>query len=278
LSGGLRAPRCVGVIDLPAGGAALWLAPVHDTPDAPWSVERFATAARHLGEFSALQTRAWKSGSWGQLPHSDWRSYLTSNSATIAATIARVQEQGAHPLVRLACPAPIAKGFANMWARREELLAGLEQVPVVVAHGDAQRRNLFADGERYTMAIDWANTSMWPVGAEIATLIHQALAYFNIDMAMASDLEREVCAHYCEGLTAAGWVADAALVRFAYATQLALSGVLELGWVARVALDETRHRRVEAIFGRPVSEILARRAAIAAFLLARVRDATGMVP
>jgi hypothetical protein len=67
-------------------------------------------------------------------------------------------------------------------------------------------------------------------------------------------------------------------VRCAHQTQLALYlGVLELGWVIRVALDGTRHRRVATIFGRPVDAILDRRAAIASFLLARARDACSYV-
>jgi hypothetical protein len=51
LSGGLRAPRCFGVVDLPGGGSAVWLAPVRDTLGT-WPVTRFGLAAHHLGEFS----------------------------------------------------------------------------------------------------------------------------------------------------------------------------------------------------------------------------------
>jgi hypothetical protein len=124
------------------------------------------------------------------------------------------------------------------------------------------------------MAIDWANAGLRPVGADLATLVHQALAYFDVDMDAAAGLDREGCEQYCAGLAGAGLAIDPAEVRFAYQTQLALClGVLELGWVIRMALDEMRHRRVEAIFSHPVDEILDRRAAIASFLLARARDA-----
>jgi hypothetical protein len=237
-------------------------------------VTRFGLAAHHLEEFSAAQTQGGPLPPWDRLPRLDWRPLVASGEATIT----QVQESATHPLLRRACPPPVVDGFARLWALRDTLLATLERVPVAVSHGDAQRRNLFADGDRHTVAIDWANASVRPVGADLATLIHQALAYVDVEMDAAADLDREVCEQYCDGLAVAGLAIDPAEVRFAYETQLALClGVLELGWVVRMALDETRHRRVEAIFSRPVDEILDRRAAIASVLLARARDACSYV-
>jgi hypothetical protein len=126
---------------------------------------------------------------WVQLPHLDWRPLVASGEATIA----QVQESAAHPLLRRACPSPVVDGFARLWAVRDMLLATLERVPIVVSHGDAQRRTLFADGDRHTVAIDWANGSLRPVGADPATLDHQALAYFDVDMDAAAGFDREVC-------------------------------------------------------------------------------------
>jgi hypothetical protein len=265
LSGGLRALRCFGVVDLPGGGAAVWLAPVRDTLGT-WPVTRFGLAAHHLGEFSATQTQGGPLPLWNRLPRLDWRPLVASGEATIA----QVQESAAHPLLRRACPPPVVDGFARLWAVRDTLVANLECAPIVVSHGDAQRRNLFADGDWHTVTIDWSNAGLRPVGADLVTLVHQALAYFDVDMDAAAGLDREGCEQYCAGLARAGLAIDPAEVRFAYQTQLALClDVLELGWAVRIALHETRHRRVEAIFGRPLHEILDRRAAIATFLLAR---------
>ncbi len=92
--------------------------------------------------------------------------------------------------------------------------------------------------------------------------------YFDTDVSTVVELDKEVLNGYLSGLFMAGWRGDWQEVRFAYTTQMALGlGLLELGWVLHVALNESRQHRVEALFGRTLEQILDRRAAIGQFLI-----------
>jgi aminoglycoside/choline kinase family phosphotransferase len=87
-------------------------------------------------------------------------------------------------------------------------------VPVVLCRGDAQRRNLFArrdpDGRERTVAVDWASLHRGHAGTDIATLVHQALMYFDADVTAAPQLDRAVFEAYLDGLAAGGRLACAA--------------------------------------------------------------------
>jgi hypothetical protein len=278
LQRGLVAPRCFGVVALAGGLSGIWLEYLHDTNAPRWSIKRFGLAAYHLGMFNATQTLRGKLSAWPWLRHIDWRALIEG----CADSMSQFQAVREHPLVRRAYPAAVAQGFMQLWASRHTLLDALEHTSYVVCHGDAQRRNLFgcsgADGDACTVAIDWANIGARPVGADIVTLVHQALIYFDVDVDAVAHLDEEVFGRYLSGLSAAGWTGDPREVRFAYATQMALGlGLLELGWVLRVALDEHRQRRVEALFGRSLDQILDRRAAIGCFLLMLAREAYAFV-
>jgi hypothetical protein len=52
LPGGLGAPRCFKVEELADGTMRLWLEDLSASNDTPWSVDRYALAARHLGQFN----------------------------------------------------------------------------------------------------------------------------------------------------------------------------------------------------------------------------------
>jgi len=187
-----------------------------------------------------------------------------------------------HPLVCRAYSPDVAAGFLRVWEERERFLAALDRVPAVVCHGDAQRRNLFARDLRgagaRTVAIDWTNLRAWPVGTDAKTLVHQALMYFDAEVDSAHELDEAVFAGYVEGLLASGWRGDTTAVRIGYAVHMALgSGVLEIGPILRMALDESRRPWYEATFRRPVHEILDRRAAIGRFLLGLMDEVRSLV-
>lgn len=278
LSGDLVAPRCVGVDALPGGDIGIWLEHLADTGKRAWPIARFATAARHLGQFSGVQTPNGVLPRWPWLRHGDLRAALEARAANVDA----LRTQQLHPLVRRAYPPDVLAGFLRLWEEREAFLVALDGVPRVVCHGDAQHRNLFARdtpaGGQRTVAIDWENLRAWPLGTDAKTLVHQALLYFDADVSSAGELDDAVFGGYVAGLREAGWRGDATAVRIGYGVHMALGhGVLEIGPILRLALDERRRPRDEMLFGRPIADILDRRAAMGRFLLTLAEDVRSLV-
>jgi hypothetical protein len=281
LAGGLVAPRCFAIAELPSGALGLWLEHLTDAVGPAWPVERFARAAFHLGEFSGAYTRGGELPPWPWLHRVD-PSAIAGDAEKRVDLIARLSETAAHPLVRRAFPPAVLEGLYRLWAARRPLLDALAQVPSVVCRGDAQRRNLFArrdpDGRERTVAIDWANLHAGHVATDIATLVHQAFVYFDADIASAAHLDRAVFDAYIDGLNAGGWMGNPRAVRLAYAVRIVFGhGLSEMGPLLRVALDERRHGWAEQVYGKPLGQIFDRRAALARFLLQLADEALILV-
>lgn len=117
---------------------------------------------------------------------------------------------------------------------------------------------------------------------DIATLVHYGLAYFDANMNEAAELDQYVFAGYLEGLKHEGWKGDQRVIRFAYTAQLAFGpGLLEISPVLRLALEPSQHEWAEGFYGKPVIQILERRAEMSEFLLRiadEVRSLTDMLP
>ena len=285
LVGGLVAPRCFGVDELPDGAFVVWLEYLVDAAGPAWPIERFALTAFHLGQFSGTYAASGHASSspaarmWPGAPplpplrRGDPRGGLDVRAAMLDA----LRQHLDHPLVRRAYPPDVAEGFFHLWGERERLLAALDRVPGVVCHGDAQRHNLFAgcapDGTACTVAIDWTNLRVWPAGNDAKTLVHQALMYFDAEVKTAAQLDRAVFEGYVQGLRATGRDGDVAAVRAGYIVPMVLgSGISEFGPILGMALDERRRGWYEAVFRHPVGEILDRRAAIGRFLLGLAQE------
>lgn len=267
LEGELRAPEHYGVTEGGDGAVGVWLEYLLDARGRSWSIEQFARTAFHLGQLAALRT-----GPVALATRLAPRRNLCLQHALVEENLAKLGALRSHPLVRRAYPPSVAAGFLALWEQRASILPALERVPYVVCHGDAQKRNLFAHvdsaGRERTIAIDWANLATAPLGADLATLVHYALVYFDVDGEQAAKLDEGAYDGYVRGLQAGGWRGDPRLVRLAYAAQLSLGlGLLEIDPVLRMAPDESRHGWAESFYGRPIDQILDRRAAVAEFLL-----------
>ena len=76
LTGGLRAPNALAVVERPDGSVALWLQDLDGLPGSEWPIHRYGVASRHLGQTqgtylagSRLPDDPWLSRGW-------LRSYL----------------------------------------------------------------------------------------------------------------------------------------------------------------------------------------------------------
>ncbi len=261
LPDGLVAPRWHGTIDLGMGRTGIWLDLERDAPDIAWDVERFGLAARHLGRLAGTIHPALLEQARKRPLRSFW-----SDAAYVEATFRAFANEPDNDLARRAWPDPVKRALLKFWSQRGSVLERVETLPVMPCHGDAQRRNFFAQRD-VTVAIDWANFSMAPVGMDMATLVHYALAYFDLDIADAMELERCVLEGYTLGMADVGTSLDRDTVWFGFTAQLVFLGLLETGVVLRLAGDPTSHDRAVAFYNQPVDAILDRRRVIADFLL-----------
>jgi hypothetical protein len=257
LPGGIAAPRCLGVEELTDGFVRLWLEDVAPEHDEPWSPDRYALAGRHLGRFNgaylverSVPDAPWLSTNW-------LRGWVAANEAAIDH-LKRVLD---HPLVRQVYPEGVATSLLRLWAEREMFLEQLDHLPHTLCHLDAFRRNLLdrrlSDGSYQTLALDWAFVGKGALGEELGPLIQASIDFFEAEGIDAQELEQAAFQGYLDGLTDAGWRADARVVRFGYAVSAALRyGVGTVRLVLPILLDERLHARVEQLLGRPMEEVL----------------------
>jgi hypothetical protein len=257
LPGGIAAPRCLGVEELADGIVRLWLEDVATTNDAPWSLDRYALAARHLGQFNgaylverSLPEAPWLSTHW-------LRGWVGANEAAIDHLKGVLE----HPLVRQVYPEGVSRNFLRLWSERELLLDRLDRLPHTLCHLDAFRRNLLdrrlSDGSEQTLALDWAFVGKGVLGEELGPLIQVSVEFFEAEGIPAQELEEEAFQGYLDGLTDVGWRGDARVVRFGYLASTALRyGVGTVRLVLPVLLDERLHPRVEELLGCPIEVVL----------------------
>lgn len=259
---GLDAPRWFRNVDLGMDRTGIWLAVERDAEGIVWDVDRFGLAARHLGRLAGTMHPALLEWARKRPVRGFW------NDATyVEKTLRAFTDEPANDLTRRVWPGPVKRALLDLWGQRGSVLERAATLPVMPCHGDAQRRNLFARRDR-TVAVDWANFSLAPVGMDIATLVHYALAYFDLDIAEAMDLEQAVLDSYALGMEDEGASIDWDTIWFGYAAQLVFGlGLLETGPVLRLASEPTSHDRAESFYNQPIDAILDRRHAIAGYLL-----------
>jgi len=257
LAGGIAAPRCLAVEELADGIVRLWLEDVALANDVPWSLDRYALAARHLGQFNGaylverpLPDAPWLSANW-------LRGWVGANEAAMDH-LKRVLQ---HPLVQQVYPEEVATSFLRLWTERELFLERLDHLPHTLCHLDAFRRNLLdrrsSDGSRQTLALDWAFVGKGTLGEELGPLIQASMEFFEAEGIAAQELEEATFQGYLDGLTDAGWRGDPRVVRFGYAASTALRyGVGTVRLVLPTLLNEQFHARVEELLDRPMEEVL----------------------
>lgn len=274
LDGGLRAPRCFGVVTGPEDTIALWLEDLTPYGGEVWPVARYGLAARHVGLFhGATLARP-------PLPILSWLTPagLRSRTEEFVARLPEVHDPAtwAQPLVRRAFPDPVRDPLLRVGAEREMFLAALARLPQTLCHRDLWRGNLFAGrdaaGQAQTIAIDWALVGLGALGEDISLLVWVSLLEFLVPLREAARLEDAVYYGYLAGLEATGWRGDPRLVRFAYTANAALQWGLFPDALA-AALDASDQTALEQFYGRPLPAILDTWGEIAYLVLDRAAEA-----
>lgn len=153
LHGGLVAAHCYEVMSLSGKTVGIWLEYIGNLAESLWSIEHFRLAATHLGELVALNSGPAISAA---------KAVPTRNLVGLRSlcdeNLDQLSNATSHPRVRYAYPPFIARSLRRMWDDSAPVLEAMEQVPYLLCHGDAQRRNLFIGhdsvGRTKTIAID----------------------------------------------------------------------------------------------------------------------------
>lgn len=223
LPGGLAAPRCLGITEQATEEFWLWLEDLGEEEETEWPLERYALAARHLGEWNGrylvqrpLPTQPWLSST------ADLRQRL----ALAEPGIADLPQLSQHPHLAKFLPDDNLARILRLWAERHPLLTRLDQMPHTLCHRDAFRRNLRSrqgpDGQPQTVAFDWAMVGIGILGEELVRLFGLTLLFFSVEIERIAEMDARIFAGYVEGLRAAGWQGDARLARFGFTALAAL--------------------------------------------------------
>jgi hypothetical protein len=259
----------------------MWLEEVADVSGPGWDCDRYALAARHLGQFNGSYLLGRPLPDYPFLGDGWLRSWVEGPATRMVETVRDVT-RWEHPLLRRLLPRSTYSRVFRLWEERGWLLRMLEDLPLTFCHRDAFRSNLLArfgpDGQAETVAIDWAFAGIGPIGEEIAPLIAMR-PVGGAEEFEPWDLEAAVFDGYVQGLEEAGWPGGLPVVRFGYTASSALRYVFPtVMGLLRDAQDKGRYAAVEERRGRPIEQIVERQAALISFLLERADEARRLMP
>lgn len=256
---GLAVPRCYHIEEGPAI-YRLWQEEVVAEQNAKWPLDRYGLAARHLGRFAGkyLVDKALPSWPW------------------LATSIMRQREERAlreeswerfpalwekHETIRQGWPKEIVNEIQRVWHDREHFFRALNQLPQVVQHGDAGRKNLLdrpqSPEARETVAIDWGMVGIGAIGEEMAPLVCSTVLWSSgVQADQLAQLDEIVFDGYLQGLHDVGWRGDPMQVRLGYTATVALRFGPLIPMLEIIALDEKGRISLEALFNRSIDEII----------------------
>lgn len=223
LPDGLRLPALYGIREIDDDRASIWMEDVA-TDDSPWDDDRFARAARLLGELAGRRPLGCDAHFGNnpviQVPGLALREYAGGrvSSAAIPALLDG-DAWGRHPLLGELLDdheaSDLRRRFADWADLLEPMLDLLDALPHTYAHGDASPHNLLvpADGSAEFVVIDWGFSTPLAVGFDLGQLIIGMVNDASIAATRLDRLDPLVFQAYVEGLAAAGLEADAADVR-----------------------------------------------------------------
>ncbi|NKB67506.1 MAG: phosphotransferase [Candidatus Latescibacteria bacterium] len=272
LPGGLRAPRCMDIVDLSASRTALWLEDVGPNWGQHWPLERFGLAAYHLGQFGGHYAEPEKRPDFSWLCRDKWQQNLHHPKA-----IESLKQHRHLPQVQAVYPPDIADRILAVWDQRLTFVERVHRLaPFTFTHGDATGRNLY-DLEGQTVAIDWEDAGVGPLGEDIArTLGSNIHWFFQGRMELAAELAEIIFGRYLEGLRDVGWKGDPHLVRYVYcAVAGSIYSIAYTTAVPRiVGSDPEKWARSQ--YGISATEALEHRSLMARFFLGMADEARAL--
>ncbi len=219
LPDGLSAPRALGVFDLDATSAAIWLEEVPVRP-ATWDRPRYERAAYLLGRLAGSRDLAPLAG----LRDVQWSlgTYASGRLAVQVVPILMTDEVWQHPLCA-AFDAGLRERLRAVAARSRELAAEGDALPYRLSHGDACPNNLLADAEDDDLVmIDFGFWGAAPVGFDLTQLLVGDVQIGRRSATGLAELDEAILTAYVAGLRDEGCDLPEAVVRRAHAICLML--------------------------------------------------------
>ena len=254
LPGGFTSPQYYGTHVFAKTVVGLWLEDITDEVG-QWQLEHYRIVARHLGRFNGhyLVNQ--------NLPDWDWlsRKWLTAQvSRHTESSIERFKGRMDDPDVQRLYMEGDQQRILKLVIERQIYLDALERLPQTLLHRDAFRRNLFIryddQNQEELIAVDWTYVGIGAIGEELVSLVHGTLAFSEIPISQAQELEAICFQGYVEGLNDAGWQGDPRLVRLGYAAGSSLC--FGIGYGGLEPPPEERYPWLEQAFGLPINELI----------------------
>lgn len=265
----LRAPRCYTATARGDGSVALWIEDLGDASATTWGIERYALAARHLGQTQgsyleriALPDDEWLSRGW-------LRSYLSQRDGDLAFLDDAATWRD--PRIMECFPVPPIERAKAMRRDRSLFLDALDRMPRTLCHLDLHPANLFADGDDATVAIDWSFMGLGAIGEDAGNLVPDAVLDFHCPPDRVGDLYAAVADGYEAGLREAGWNGGREVVRLAMSATMAA----KYAWILPALLRGVGEGR-ELVNARPVAETARWWAPTIEFLFERADEARAL--
>jgi hypothetical protein len=230
-TGPLWPVRSYAVEEVTADEVWIWLQACGDIHASPhWTLDDLASAAHDLGAFAAQ---------WASAPPSPerypWLACRWVNGWVATSRLLGVDHATGHdgcwasPLLRDLIPRTTQLRAANLMAQAEPLQNKLAQLPVTLAHHDAQASNTFQAEEcgleHGTVMIDWSFLGLAPVGTDLGLHVAQSLTGGAVNPTQAADFDRMATEAYLMGVRVYGGGGPSEAILFARAASAALVGV-----------------------------------------------------
>jgi hypothetical protein len=215
---GLSMPRALGVVDLDASSASVWLEEV-DAHRVDWEDARFRRAAYLLGRLAG-SARVRERAEIGDL-RDTVRTYLSGRLAMQVLPALRDPATWCHPLVAGAFDDALQERLLRAADEVAGHVAELEAMPHTASHGDASPNNLLTvqDDDGFVL-IDYGFWGRKPVGFDLAQLVVGDVQIGRLPADRLAGIDRVCLPAYVAGLHDEGEDVATSVVRRAHALQL----------------------------------------------------------
>ena len=255
----VRSPRCY-AIEAWNDLHLIWLEDLSAAPQPPWFPEYFIQAAQHVGQFNGHWTEA-ALPDWAWLNPNDLREkYRAPNHARAFEQLPALAQV---PVAGRTLPSDIVQGLLKLWQSGDELFTRVEETCKCLCHRDYHPKNLFpiqdTGAGSYTIAIDWDQTGIEYLGADIRLLLASPVKWMELSLDEAAALAEPIFDAYRTGLAEAGWSGDEAQVRLTYLTCLSTGEASRLASLTAMVIEHPeRHASFEQMILHPIDQMFER--------------------
>ncbi|GAB4515159.1 MAG: hypothetical protein Kow0047_27100 [Anaerolineae bacterium] len=229
---------------------------MHDDIGRKWPLEHYGVVARHLGQFNGAYLTGEPMPTYPWLSRDGIRKHVESSAPAIEQTRRSLDR----PLVLRWLAHGVGEELFRTWEERHRWLDLLDRLPQTLCQYDAFRRNLFArrlDGDVFeTVIIDWSYAGYGAIGTELMAPVVGTVAFFEVPLTQARELEQLVLEGYIQGLRDVGWHGDPRLAELGYYASGIRYGLGSVGEILPFMIEDPPPVDIQAVYGCTIEELL----------------------